>query len=145
MSAAKDLGITRVVVVGFFVSKAHATSLSLCIFLLFLSFDYFLSPYLSIILLFMSTYLGLPTTTYLPISTYLLTFDIILTYLNLPTPINVPTYNDDQLLKLLPFDDGSDGKELQHLSSARLHQLLKKVDPVMADSIHPNNRRKIVR
>ena len=53
--------------------------------------------------------------------------------------------NDDQLLKLLPFDDGSDGKELQHLSSARLHQLLKKVDPVMADSIHPNNRRKIVR
>ena len=53
--------------------------------------------------------------------------------------------NDEQLLKLLPFDDGSDGKELQHLTSARLHQLLKKVDPVMADSIHPNNRRKIVR
>ena len=97
LSAAKDLGITRVVVVGFFVSKAHAGSLSLCIFLLFLSFDYFLSPYLSIILLFMSTYLGLPTTTYLPISTYLLTFDIILTYLNLPTPINVPTYNDTHL------------------------------------------------
>ncbi|EFX79344.1 hypothetical protein DAPPUDRAFT_304867 [Daphnia pulex] len=28
---------------------------------------------------------------------------------------------------------------------ARLHQLLRKVDPVMADTIHPNNRRKIFR
>lgn len=50
--------------------------------------------------------------------------------------------DDDQLLKSLTFD-----QEMvpQHLTSARLHQLLRKVDPVMADSIHPNNRRKIIR
>ncbi|XP_057373962.1 tRNA dimethylallyltransferase-like [Daphnia carinata] len=53
--------------------------------------------------------------------------------------------DDEQLLKLLRFDDGSDGPQLQHLTSGRLHALLKKVDPVMADAIHPNNRRKIVR
>ncbi|KAI9556374.1 hypothetical protein GHT06_018948 [Daphnia sinensis] len=51
--------------------------------------------------------------------------------------------DDEQLLTSLRFDDGSDGP--QHLSSGRLHRLLKKVDPVMADAIHPNNRRKIVR
>lgn len=34
---------------------------------------------------------------------------------------------------------------VKHLSSAHLHQLLKTVDPVMADVYHPNNRRKIVR
>lgn len=53
--------------------------------------------------------------------------------------------DDEQLLKLLRFDDGSDGPQLQHLTSGRLHRLLNKVDPVMADAIHPNNRRKIVR
>ena len=83
----KDLGITRVVVVlvGFFTSKTHATSLSLS-----LHFYYFLSPYLYIILLNMSTYLHKPTYhLYLPISTYLLTFDNLPTYTNLPTPINL--------------------------------------------------------
>ena len=80
---AKDLGITRVIVVlvlvGVFISKTHATSLSLFAFLIFhLSFYYFLSPYLSIILLYMSTYLP--------------------TYVNPPTPTNLhqhtylPTY-----------------------------------------------------
>ncbi|XP_046461083.1 tRNA dimethylallyltransferase-like [Daphnia pulex] len=54
--------------------------------------------------------------------------------------------NDELLLKLLPLGEvGSDAKALEHLSSARLHQLLRKVDPVMADTIHPNNRRKIFR
>lgn len=34
---------------------------------------------------------------------------------------------------------------VDHLSSAHLHQLLKTVDPVMADILHPNNRRKVIR
>lgn len=34
---------------------------------------------------------------------------------------------------------------VEHLSSAHLHQLLKTVDPVMADVLHPNNRRKVIR
>lgn len=49
--------------------------------------------------------------------------------------------DDDQLLKTLSFNQDSPA----HLSSARLHQLLKKIDPDMADTIHPNNRRKILR
>lgn len=49
--------------------------------------------------------------------------------------------DDDQLLKTLSFNQDSPS----HLSSARLHQLLKKIDPDMADTIHPNNRRKILR
>ncbi|KZS18957.1 tRNA dimethylallyltransferase [Daphnia magna] len=64
-------------------------------------------------------------------------------------PLCAAQSDDDEqllkLLKLLRFDDGSDGPQLQHLTSGRLHRLLNKVDPVMADAIHPNNRRKIVR
>lgn len=51
--------------------------------------------------------------------------------------------DDESLLKLLRA--GVDGPELQHLTSDRLHRLLIKIDPVMADAVHPNNRRKIVR
>ena len=49
--------------------------------------------------------------------------------------------DDDLLLKKTVFDQ--DGVE--HLTSPRLHRLLKMVDPDMADAIHPNNRRKIIR
>ena len=68
------------------------------ILLLFLSFYYFLSPYLSIILLYMPTYLGLPTQVYLPRSTYLgLPTQVYLprsTYLGLSTQayLTRPTY-----------------------------------------------------
>ena len=34
---------------------------------------------------------------------------------------------------------------VSHLETGHLHELLKKVDPPMADSLHPNNRRKIIR
>ena len=75
-----------------------------------LHFYYFLSPYLSIILLYVPTYIGLPMNvylplptaylskstylhqpTYLPISTYspLTTYQHIPTYVNLPTPTNL--------------------------------------------------------
>lgn len=49
--------------------------------------------------------------------------------------------DDDQLLSTLMFQYDA----VEHLTSPRLHQLLKKVDPAMADTIHPNNRRKIIR
>ena len=93
---AKDLEITRVVVVvvlvGFFVSKTHATSLSLslCIFIIFsffLIFSITISIYHFIIHVYLPrptnlglpiqaylprpSYLCLPTNAYLPMSTYL--------------------------------------------------------------------------
>ena len=81
---AKELGIAQVVVflvVGFFVSKTHATPLSLYFYFFIFSFFLFcLSPYLAIIILYMSTYLGLPTYQHIP------------TYVNLPTPTNIPTF-----------------------------------------------------
>ena len=55
--------------------------LSLCIFITFLSFYYFLSPFLSIILLFMS--INLPMSIYLP--TYLPTSTHLPIYINTPT------------------------------------------------------------
>ena len=68
-------------------------SLSLCIFIIFLSFCYCLSPYLSISLLYMSTYLPmsiyLHQHTYLSISRHLPTYDYLPTYVNLPTPTNL--------------------------------------------------------
>lgn len=51
------------------------------------------------------------------------------------------TANDDELLKRLIFQQD----RVEDLTSPRLHGLLKKVDPAMADTIHPNNRRKIIR
>ena len=116
LSAAKDLGITQVVVVvlvGFFVSKTHATSLSLFVFLLFFQYFYFsffllfsiiISIYHSIIYVYihsyvnlnMSIYLCLPN--YLSISTHLptylpmTTYQLMSVYLPLPTYINIPTY-----------------------------------------------------
>lgn len=51
------------------------------------------------------------------------------------------TANDDELLKRLTFQQD----RVEDLTSPRLHGLLKKVDPAMADTIHPNNRRKIIR
>lgn len=51
------------------------------------------------------------------------------------------TANDDELLKTLTFQQNG----VEQLTSPRLHRLLKKVDPAMADTIHPNNRRKIIR
>ena len=111
LSAAKDLGITQVVVVvlvGFFVSKTHATSLSLFVFLLFFQYFYFsffllfsiiISIYHSIIYVYihsyvnlnMSIYLCLPN--YLSISTHLPTYlptdDYLPTYVSLPTPTNL--------------------------------------------------------
>lgn len=49
--------------------------------------------------------------------------------------------DDDKLLASLTFTQ--DG--LDHVSSSRLHRLLCRVDPDMADALHPNNRRKIIR
>lgn len=48
---------------------------------------------------------------------------------------------DDDLLKSTIFDH----ENTKHLSSDRLHRLLRQVDPEMADALHPNNRRKIIR
>lgn len=49
--------------------------------------------------------------------------------------------DDESLLSRLTFvQDG-----LDHLSSNRLHRLLRRVDPAIADTLHPNNRRKIIR
>ena len=85
---AKDLGITQVVLVEFFVSKTHATSLSLHFYyilnILIFSLYYFLSPYLYIILLYISTYL--------PMSIYLFIYINIPTFLWLPTNLCQPTY-----------------------------------------------------
>ena len=52
------------------------------------------------------------------------------------------TEDDDQLLTCLTFDQDA---LPEHFTGPRLHQLLRKVDPAMADAIHPNNRRKIIR
>lgn len=49
--------------------------------------------------------------------------------------------DDERLLRTTTFDQ----EGLPHLSSPRLHRLLESVDPEMADAIHPNNRRKIIR
>ena len=81
LSAAKDLGITRVaVLVGVFNSKTHATSLSLFAFLFFSIFLFFItiSIYHSIIYVYLSIYL--PNYPYQH------------TYLPLPTYINIPAY-----------------------------------------------------
>ena len=84
-------------------------SLSFFVFLIFIhSFYYFLSPYLSIIRLYMSTYLGLPaylhqhsylglpaclpTSTFLPRPTYLGPTYLGPTYLLLPIYVYLPTY-----------------------------------------------------
>ena len=88
---AKDLGITRVIVVGFFVSKTHATSLSLCI--LIFSIFFFYCIYHSIMYDYQPTNVSIPMYTYLPIPTNPYpTYLCQLTYLCLPTNINIPTY-----------------------------------------------------
>ena len=111
---AKDLGITWVVValVGFFVSKTHATSLSLYFYYFFkkyffsfvLLFSITISIYLSFYMsTYLPTYLCLPTYINIPTylsQTYLLNFDNLPTYTNQcqptypyqPTYINTPTY-----------------------------------------------------
>ena len=90
----------------FSVQKTHTTSLSLCIFIIFsiflffLSFYCFLSPYLSIILLYLSTNLGLPIYVYLPTSnipTYLSQTYLPLTtypyqHNDLPISTDLPTF-----------------------------------------------------
>ena len=109
---AKDLGITWVVValVGFFVSKTHATSLSLYFYYFFkkyffsfvLLFSITISIYLSF---YMSTYLPiyvyLPTTTYLP--TYLKhTYLTLTTYQHLQTNVNLPILTNLTISTHLP-------------------------------------------
>ena len=42
--------------------------------------------------------------------------------------------------KLVFTDEG-----VRHMDTTRLHQFLQQVDPTMADALHPNNRRKIIR
>lgn len=49
--------------------------------------------------------------------------------------------DDEQLLKTLTFNE----EGVSHLTSQKLHQLLKRVDAVKADAVHPNDRRKIIR
>ena len=81
---AKDLGITRVIVVGFFVSKTHATSLSLCI--LIFSIFFFYCIYHSIMYDYQPTNVSIPMYTYLSLPTH-----ILHTYANLPTYVYLPT------------------------------------------------------
>ncbi|KAK6634183.1 hypothetical protein RUM44_004791 [Polyplax serrata] len=49
--------------------------------------------------------------------------------------------------KLGSFDEGEQKfmSSIQDLSNEQLHQKLKEIDPEMADILHPNNRRKIIR
>lgn len=54
----------------------------------------------------------------------------------------VPDEGDDErLLMGVAFTEEGVG----HLTSRRLHGLLKRVDPAKADALHPNDRRKIIR
>lgn len=46
-------------------------------------------------------------------------------------------FNDEPFIKKFKFDDP--------LTNEELHRKLKDVDPEMADKLHPNNRRKIIR
>ena len=80
---AKDLGITQVVVVlvGFFVSKTHATSLYL--FALLLYFQFVDLPTYLYQYTYLPTYL--PMTTHQPIYPYQLTSTYLSTYIDTPT------------------------------------------------------------
>ena len=49
--------------------------------------------------------------------------------------------DDESLLCRLTFSE----EGVSVISSGRLHRLLSRVDPAMADTLHPNNRRKIIR
>ena len=113
---AKDLGITQVVIVGFFVSKVtQPLSLSLysyyffniCIFSFFLLFSFTISIYHSIIYVYLPSpnHLCLPTYVYLPMSTYLHqhTYWPMPTYLCLHTYINIPTYLSQTYLPLTTY------------------------------------------
>ena len=56
--------------------------------------------------------------------------------------VDVPELgDDDHLLKNATFTEEGVG----HMTSKRLHELLKRVDPAKADALHPNDRRKIIR
>ena len=104
---AKELGIAQVVVflvVGFFVSKTHATPLSLYFYFFFL---FILSITISIYHYIIHVYLPRPTYlptytnlcqptypyqhTYLPISTHLPTYLPMSSYQHIPTHVNLPS------------------------------------------------------
>ena len=42
--------------------------------------------------------------------------------------------------KLIFTDEG-----VRHVATDRLHKFLQQIDPTMANTLHPNNRRKIIR